>query len=357
MKKLIDKLIILVLSLALYIPGVNSIYMIIPILTAIILSALLSYLEDERVTMASFAAYLAACFFAPSCSFFIPLLCYDAVLLKNRWIWVLSFLPLTASSTEPLFLSRLLPGVFIIAVFILKHRTVSFENLERDYHTLRDNTKEMSIQLEKRNKELLEKQDFEINLATANERNRIARDIHDNVGHLLSRSILQIGALLSVNKDETTKESLKIIKDTLSEAMNSIRESVHNLHEESIDLQSEIYKLIDNFEFCPVKFDYNAETNPGKNIKYCFIAVSKEALANIIKHSNATEALVSVREHPALYQLVIRDNGSNFRSDNKDGIGIKNITDRVSALGGNVNITTDRGFRIFISIPKGCKGE
>ena len=58
------------------------------------------------------------------------------------------------------------------------------------------------------------RQDYEINLATLNERNRIARDIHDNVGHLLTRSILQIGALLTIYKDNTIKEGLNSIKDT-----------------------------------------------------------------------------------------------------------------------------------------------
>jgi signal transduction histidine kinase len=208
------------------------------------------------------------------------------------------------------------------------------------------------MQLEKKNKDLLEKQDYEINLATLTERNRIARDIHDNVGHLLSRSILQIGALLAINKDEETKKSFGLIKDTLSEAMDSIRMSVHDLHEESIDLQTEIQKLIDSFNFCPIKFDYDLETNLEKNIKYCFIAVTKEALLNIINHSNATNALVIIREHPALYQLVIQDNGSHCSYNSENGIGIKNITDRVVAVSGNVNISTDKGFRIFISIPK-----
>ena len=46
-------------------------------------------------------------------------------------------------------------------------------------------------------------QDYEIYLATLKERNRIAREIHDNVGHMLTRSILQLGALSVINKDET----------------------------------------------------------------------------------------------------------------------------------------------------------
>jgi signal transduction histidine kinase len=259
---------------------------------------------------------------------------------------------LITNYTQTLSLSNWLIAAFILIAFILKHRTISLQNITKDYYKLFDNTKEISMKLEKKNTELLEKQDYEINLATLTERNRIARDIHDNVGHLLSRSILQIGALLAINKNEETKDSLRLIKDTLVVAMDSIRTSVHDLHEESIDLQIEIQNLVDNFKFCPINFDYDVATNLEKNLKYCFITVTKEALSNIINHSNATTASVIIREHPALYQLVIQDNGLACSYNSENGIGIKSITDRVAAVGGNVNISTTKGFRVFISIPK-----
>lgn len=75
-------------------------------------------------------------------------------------------------------------------------------------------------------------------------------------------------------------------------------------------------------------------------------------MSNVISHSNATKVFVALLEHPALYQLVIRDNGSNCSYKSENGIGIKNITDRVAAANGNINISCDKGFKIFISIPK-----
>ena len=99
---------------------------------------------------------------------------------------------------------------------------------------------------------LLEKQDYEIQVATLNERNRIAREIHDSVGHLLSRSILQLGALKAVHRQEPELNAqLDTLKSTLSQAMDSIRESVHDLHEESIDLRSQLETLCRGFTFCP----------------------------------------------------------------------------------------------------------
>ena len=352
MKRLVDKLVIFIVSLALYLLSANNVYLIVPILISISLSAILSYFESEKITIAVFATFLIACFFEPAFLFFIPLICYDVIFHKIEGLWLLSFLPLIMDFLLRYITSNLLIATFIFVAYILKQSTLTIQKLEIDHHRLRDNTKEISMQLEKQNKELLDKQDYEINLATVTERNRIARDIHDNVGHLLSRSILQIGALLAINKDEQAKEDLTLIKITLSEAMDSIRTNVHNLHEESINLKTEIQKLIDNFRFCSISFYFDVETNLERNIKYCFIAVTKEALSNIIRHSNATEASVKIHEHPALYQLVIQDNGTQFSYNLENGIGIKNITDRVSSIGGNVNIITEKGFRIFISIPK-----
>lgn len=352
MKKLLDKLVILIITLALYLLSANNVYLIVPVLIAISLSAILSYFEGEALTTIVFLAYIVACLIEPTFLFFIPLICYDVIFHKIKELWVLAFLPLFMDLLQRQVPLNWLIAALILVVYLLKHRTIAIQRLEVDYNRLRDNTKEISMQLEKQNKDLLEKQDYEINLATVTERNRIARDIHDNVGHLLSRSILQIGALLAINKDDQTKADLKLIKNTLSEAMDSIRTNVHNLHEESISLKTEIQKLIDGFRFCTIKFDYDVETNPERNIKYCFIAVTKEALSNIIKHSNGTEASVKIHEHPALYQLVIQDNGSRGSYNSENGIGIKSITDRVASVDGNVNISTDNGFRIFISIPK-----
>jgi len=352
MNKLIDRVVIFIITTALYMPSANGRYIIAPILIAIILSGLLSYLENENISIVIFIIYLIGCFFVPELLYFLPLICYEVVLLKLKWLWIFSLLPLISNVSEVFMLSKWILITIILVAFVLKHRSVAFENMEQSFHNLRDNSKEFSIKLERKNKELLEKQDYEIHLATVTERNRIARDIHDNVGHLLSRSILQVGALLAINKDEAAKESLSLLKVTLSEAMDSIRASVHDLHEKAIDLQTEIEKIIHSFKFCPIKFHYDINSNIEKNLKYCFIAVIKEALSNIIKHSNATEALVIIREHPALYQLVIQDNGSNSNYDSDNGIGIKNITDRVTAVGGNVHISTNKGFRIFISINK-----
>ena len=96
----------------------------------------------------------------------------------------------------------ILAGIFgfILAIFMEKN-TEKAQFLEQELRRTRDDSRERNLLLAQKNKALLEKQDYEIYNATLKERNRIAREIHDNVGHVLSRGILMIGAARTINKD------------------------------------------------------------------------------------------------------------------------------------------------------------
>ncbi len=116
---------------------------------------------------------------------------------------------------------------------------------------IRDDVQEKNLQLEQKQHELLEKQDYEINLARLAERNRIARDIHDKLGHQLSRAIIQLGALGIICRDSEAVKQIESVRLTLTDGMNNIRDSIHRLHNDSIPLEQEIRKMTEDFEFCP----------------------------------------------------------------------------------------------------------
>ena len=151
--------------------------------------------------------------------------------------------------------------------------------------------------------------------------------------------------------------------------MTNIRESVHNLHNNSVSLQNTVQKIVDDFKFCNINLTYDMTDQIPNDVKYAFITIIKESLTNIEKHSNATSAKLTLREHPAMYQLIIHDNGSiisEFDSSIYDtenylststGIGLNNIYSRIHMLKGTIKIYTDNGFCIFISVPKGEKHE
>jgi len=328
---------------------------VIPVLAAVILSAAYSYFDGKKVKMAFTAAFCAVCAFLPELTYFLPLAVYDAVF--ENWIWVLAAAAAGIHFQNLPIMTFVLATAFSGIAVLLKHHSRTMQKLKKQYTELHDSSREMAFRLEQSNKELLKNQDNEIMLATLNERNRIARDIHDNVGHILSSAILQVGAMIATANDPAQKENLAQLNKTLTGAMDSIRKSVHNLHDEALDLRGEVKKLIDGFTFCEAELDYDIQSNPDKKLKYCFISIIKEALANVMKHSNATRVTVKLHEHPALYQLIVQDNGTAAGKEPRSGIGLANIADRVASFNGNLNISSEKGFRIFVSIPKNTEGE
>lgn len=254
---------------------------------------------------------------------------------------------------------------FVLSFFLWLYAG-KYQALYQDFHQIRDDSEEHTLLLSEKNKALLEKQDYEIYAATLRERNRIAREIHDNVGHVLSRSVLMTAACKTINKDEALAPLLENLEASLNDAMNSIRSSVHDLHDDAVDLEDAIKGLVKDFTFCPIALTYDMSRQVPREVKYSLISITKEGLSNVMRHSNADSVNILLREHPALYQLCIEDNGTSgneipdiqTESDSdkmnniSDGMGLSNIRDRVKSLGGTVQITQEKGFRIFVTIPK-----
>ena len=258
-------------------------------------------------------------------------------------------------------------GIFgFILSFFLWLYAEKYQALYQDFHQIRDDSEEHALLLSEKNKALLEKQDYEIYAATLRERNRIAREIHDNVGHVLSRSILMTAACKTINKNDALDPLLGNLEESLNGAMNSIRSSVHDLHDDAVDLEDAIKGLVKDFTFCPVNLTYDMSRQIPREVKYSLISITKEGLSNVMRHSNADSVNILLREHPALYQLCIEDNGTpgngipdiqteadiNKEKNTSGGMGLSNIRDRAKALGGTVQITQENGFRIFVTIPK-----
>ncbi|MDD4387499.1 MAG: histidine kinase [Clostridia bacterium] len=352
MNAIIDKAIIFLFCCILYIQSGFNPYIIIPVLLSIIFSSIFTITNNKAVQIITFITYVVLCIFTKDFIYFMPLLCYDIFSTKNYYLVLIAILPYGANfNSLNLNFQMYIPILTVIAC-LMKYRDTFEEKSRKEYINFRDSSKELSLKLEQKNKDLMEKQDYEINIATLNERNRIAREIHDNVGHLLSSSILQLGALMSTCNDTTLVNNLKTLKQTLSEGMDSIRNSIHNIHDEYIDLNNDINTIISKFTFCDISLNYNIKINPSKKYKICFISIIKEALSNVIKHSNATKVEITLREHPALYQLIIKDNGNKINEETSDGIGVKNMIHRINSLNGVININTDNGYSIFISLPK-----
>lgn len=337
-------------SYMLWYMGLNAGY-IVNLLSVLALSALCTYYEHSKQTAILLGLYCLLCLICSGFGLYVPLMLYDSLFFYHpvslAIVCATGFLTLWQL---PQFLLFPYVMIFVGSALLCLYSKRIKELLHR-LHVERDKSKENAILLRERNEALREKQDYEIHVATLSERNRIAREIHDNVGHMLTRSILQTGALKVINKDAALGSPLSDLHDTLNTAMDSIRTSVHDLHNDSIDLHDVLNDIISQVPTPYIRLEYDIETPLPQNIKYAFISIIKEAVTNIQKHSDADSAQITVREHPGFYHLQIRDNGSAKCSpEDRNGIGLTNMKERVLALGGTIRFSTDNGFCISISI-------
>lgn len=349
----IDKLLLVLCCSIMLSPAKQPLESVIALLLAVTIGCLSLYLTHNLYYYILSGGYYILCIFFPTFSVFLPILYYDMFRRKGYFLLIVGIPLLVIYQGESSGRNVIALIILIVIAMMLSYKTEKIESLQHSFKMLRDNSTELTLRLKKANHELIDRQDYEIHLATLSERNRIAREIHDNVGHMLSRCLLQIGALLAITKDSATKEHLTGIKSTLSEAMTSIRSSVHDLHDETIDLHDVIISMTQHFSNYEITLDYDISPLIDSKVKYCFITTLKEALSNVVKHSNATKISITAREHPAFYQLLIHDNGINSTPIAEGGMGLDNMQERVRSLNGTLRVDSDaNGFRIFISIPK-----
>lgn len=354
MERLTDQLILFVLC-AFLLVGQESYTLPVFVAVAMVgLSGLALYLEKPRKKLIVFVVYLLAVLMVPEFILFLPLVLYEV--FQEKFWWGLAAGLLLGMEWQKMTVVQMALWVFAcVLAFFLNKRTTEVLSGRHKLIVLRDSDKELENLMRAKNRELIEKQDYEIHVATLQERNRIAREIHDNVGHMLSRSILQMGALQTIYQEEPLQGQLAGINETLNQAMNNIRESIHDLHNDSIDLRQAVLDATKDMQTrYQVHLEYDVTGVIPRKIKYCFIAIIKEAVANILKHSNGDQVTIIIREHPALYQLCVEDNGNTATGKPvdslQDGIGLYNMRERVEALQGSINIENKNGFRIFVTI-------
>lgn len=331
------------------------------LLIALIVSMLSQCSDDIRVSYAVHIGYVLLCFFYPVFCMGLPLTSYEIVRKKQRPLYLPAVLaPIIAMTVLPISgICFCLAGLAM--ALLIERRTEKLEIAQKKLIEVRDNSAELNMLLTEKNRHLIESQDNEIYTATLKERNRIAREIHDNVGHLLTRSLLQMGALIVLTKDDEQKNNLLGVQDTLNNAMNNVRRSVHDLHDDSINLEqtvTEISKGIsDRFS---VTVEYDCGEDMPNNVKLAFIGIAKEGLNNAAKYSNGDRVLISIQEFPAFYRLIVLDNGVNpyetdieSRDKKNGGIGLTNMRDRADGLNGIIRISSSqKGFKVFVTVPK-----
>jgi len=376
MGKIADKTILIVISIFAMYPQIYGNIFVALIYGMIAYSAAALYLMGEggqedilkRMILTVLEVLVALiAMIIPQAIILLPIVFYDTRYSRNYIAGVIGILSICHSimdviksgNTEGLYYILLIVMLTTLGIY-LSFRTSEYEKLQTDQRRLRDDSVEQERKLGEQNVQLINARDNEISAAQVAERNRIAREIHDNVGHMLSRAILQLGALLVINKQEPINSQLTELKETLDSAMNNIRTSVHDLHDDSLNvplMMEELAKPLRQSGKYKVNLELDIEDMP-REIKYAVIGITKECVSNIIKHSKNKTVDIKLIEHPVMYQLVVHDYDETVKSveipknSQGSGIGLANIESRVESVNGRLDINGDNGFRVFVSIPK-----
>ena len=258
----------------------------------------------------------------------------------------------------------LVPVICALAA-LLALRTTEEETTRARLHAMRDDLREKVLALQDVNARLLRAQDHELRAAALSERTRIAREIHDGVGHVLTRLLLQVKAFQVTHRDEPgVVADLATLDSDLGEALDSMRRSVHALSEEGEELATSLNLLGSRCGIAKVDVDCSTQTEPPPAVARCVVAVVREALTNAARHGRAASARVAVTDYPAFWQVTVDNDGvvppgdePLMDGDKNAGLGLRSMTERVEALGGRVRITPRPRFTVFATIPRDAAGR
>lgn len=200
------------------------------------------------------------------------------------------------------------------------------------------------------------------------ERKRIASELHDSLGqYLLAIKNWALFGLNSVAGENPAREFLTEVSDTSSLALGEVREMTHNLRPyqlERLGLTNTLeYMLKSVKSSSAINFSSEIENVDGvlsKDAEIVFYRIAQETLNNVIKHSEARNALFSVKPTDDGLEFVCRDDGKGFdteaaKNSPASGLGLNGIAERVKILKGEYEINSETGKFTVVSvkIPKG----
>jgi two-component system, NarL family, sensor kinase len=239
-------------------------------------------------------------------------------------------------------------GLVLVSAFFINQRNKLKQKQRLGAELLR--------QQELRNRAIIE--------AEEKERRRIARDLHDGIGQLLSAAKLNLSSLESgVKQNMASPEMIKNAIDLVDDSVREVRSVSHNMMPGALiksglatavgDLVSKISDTRDlkvNLEI----IDFTERLEETKEI--VLYRVIQELLNNAIKHSGASEINLQIVKHETELSIMLEDNGKGFDTsilNSEKGMGLNNIISRISFLNGQVDFDSapGKGTTVVIELP------
>ena len=259
-------------------------------------------------------------------------------------------------------LLSLLPAFAFVAVFSLTMR-LQQEQRDRAERLLR-RLEESNAELERAHRQLQEYADEVEELTIVRERTRVAREIHDTLGHHLSILNIQLETISKLQERDPARAAVEIAeaRRVATQSMQEVRNAVAALRPASIatlNLPQAITQLANEFERSvegiQITLDLEAQLPLlAPDVQVAFYRAAQEAFTNVRKHSQASKVLVRLRYEDESLELLVLDNGRGITHTEKgSGFGLVGLRERFELLGGEVvyGQAEQGGFRVSVRAP------
>lgn len=192
-----------------------------------------------------------------------------------------------------------------------------------------------------------------------NERKRLARELHDTIGHALAGMAVGVDACITMidKNPQLAKAQLKIISKAIRKGMKDVRNSLNKMRPDFLQqyrLKEAIEKMkeeISDVTDLKINLNYQIdETGFDNKIEDILFRVIQESITNSIRHGLATVVDIDIYKENNLLCLKIKDNGKGCKAINY-GFGLKQMVERVSQIRGDINFYSENGFTTEIKIP------
>lgn len=242
----------------------------------------------------------------------------------------------------------LLFGLSLVFVLLLMNAIISERQSREKLAIANDQLRQYALRIEDQ--------------ATLQERTRIAREIHDSLGHSLTALNLQLETALKLWQSNPTKAQIFLAqaKNLGSQALQDVRQSVSTMRRNPLQgrsLEQAIASVAEDFHrstgILPSQHVQLTDSIPT-DVSTAIYRIVQEALTNISKYASATQVKIQLIAKTTNLELTVQDNGRGFNLDqNTTGFGLQTMRDRTIALGGdfNINSTPGQGCTITANIP------
>ncbi|WP_163194162.1 histidine kinase [Clostridium thermarum] len=360
---LFNKFIILIYCIVSYIEGKGYRAAVIVALLVIYvtINVAIYMIDSEPIKLVVVIISIVLCIhlsYYTSCVFIlllIPnLLELSALYFKSVFYYIL-FLLIPAFTLEPVILKNyiLIASLSCIIIYICLRTENRFRDMNKQIDALRqekDKLRKLTIIEEEYKGQLIYAKQLE-------ERNIIAQEIHDSLGHAITGSVMQLEAvklLLDKDKDKAL-EILQSAIESLRNGMDNIRFTLRNIKPPTEQIGINKLKLfIDEFKrksTFDIKLTYGGDINKISTEQWnCIYDNAVEALTNAVKYSKALSMVISIEVLNKILKVEYRDNGLGALTIKK-GLGLQGMEYRCASLKGKFIVDGSRGFSIIMLLP------